>query len=493
MLPKKAADQGPTRKQPPRGVKAGGKRKRSKSSTSDSSSPLSSPPDSPGLQNGPSVPPSDPSTSKKKKTWQSRLYSFEVPGPWPEDIIEVMMKELFYTDFDSFVNCLSSCKQWHNIGHLIPWLNIRVDETNIDLVREALSRAEEEHIRSITLFLYELDSFEAVSISRFLVRMAKLPNLESTSVTGSFRDHEDGPGLALNRLCAVLEAIPNTVRYLELRDFGLCDGRLNHDNHTCLAIRRLLPQLKALRLNSSRCCKEIFAVRGQSPLLLEGVDIDMLPYVSHAWCDPADSVVPEGLFDAGRALLDQGRLPQIKHFVICGRPIDEAPAPRDIGIFYILNVLRNYQKCFPTSMTTEKLWVRYSRNPDADIWDMMVTGDDPEATFVDCCQNDHWVTTVRRYRLPFQLVSQLRMRYIRSPRLGVLRQNFRNHIAAHPDDVKLWYFDRVLNKLLVVPHHLSTSNNLHTAMHCTNAEHDEIDRAETELQHLAAVARRPWV
>ncbi len=183
----------------------------------------------------------------------------------------------------SFVNALTVCSRWKAVGEKVLWTDVSVSETSLDNFCQSTSTAMS-MTRTFTLNV-TLDtggwsvhdrnwanSSVVQQIWQFLERVpsviGKMYGLESFSFTIAARDPDSwSAGIRRRDLRAIVDALPLTLQHLELHTNCAWDRRdaqpsLDHaladaSYHICPSIRRLLPNLRNLRLRVCELCEDI--------------------------------------------------------------------------------------------------------------------------------------------------------------------------------------------------------------------------------------------
>ncbi|KAI1628111.1 hypothetical protein EDD37DRAFT_647762 [Exophiala viscosa] len=192
----------------------------------------------------------------------------------------------------SFLNALTTCSVWHDIGKEIIWTDICITNTSLakfsssESVNLGLTRSltlsfhtrlpipnppfvpasireiylprdrQAQEMTLQTLALWEhLDKIPAV--------MERMKALESFSLVVS--SPEGGsPGFYINHyhIVALLRALPASVQHLELDTEGFWDCKESHaeNHHVCPAVRQLIPRLRSLRLRMRWLCEELLSL-----------------------------------------------------------------------------------------------------------------------------------------------------------------------------------------------------------------------------------------
>ncbi|KAK4937646.1 hypothetical protein LTR10_021792 [Elasticomyces elasticus] len=216
----------------------------------------------------------------------------ELPRELLVHILQQLRQSSHASRDGSFLNALTTCSLWHDIGREITWTDICI--TNTSLPKFSNSKGSDlELTRSLTLSFHTRTpmpnhAFAAIQareiplprvhevqtmmpqtlelwkhLDKLPAMVEKMKALESFSLVIS--SPEGGlPGFYINhhQIRALLDAMPATVRHLELDTEGFWDCKESYaeNHHVCPAIRRLSPRLKSLRLRMRWLCESLVPV-----------------------------------------------------------------------------------------------------------------------------------------------------------------------------------------------------------------------------------------
>ncbi|KAJ9502837.1 hypothetical protein H2202_001959 [Exophiala xenobiotica] len=185
----------------------------------------------------------------------------------------------------SFLNALTVCSLWKAVGEKVLWTDVSVSDTNLDKFCQSTSTAMS-MTRTFTLTMqidaggwsvYDEGWVNSQVVQQMWQLLKKLPStigkmqaLESFSFTVKPSDCvQELPSSARIRrsdLRAILDALPLTLRHLEIStncswDTVAAMGKSDHvsannSDHVCPSIRRLLPNLRDLRLRVCELCED---------------------------------------------------------------------------------------------------------------------------------------------------------------------------------------------------------------------------------------------
>lgn len=332
----------------------------------------------------------------------------------PPELIIIILRHLYDAEREVYMKCMILCKDWYTLSLPISCRDILLRDyppnTNIQKFVHQAGEDQLNLVRSITADMLTPVNFDIQFqlLEDFIVRMTNMPSLESFSLklylSGLF------VGLDVHeRLNAVLLSIPPTIRFLELRAFEIHRIETREDDqHKCMALASMIPQLKSLRLNDMRVCFRIFSeIKTICPYLEEIVIVignttarnDCRHNERKRGNGPDNDI--EDVLAAARDIVDRGLMPEIKKFVAVGFkywvPIHDRKRNQ---ILYEANVLKTEVMSYPAAMLErDEWWFRYKK-PDTGTYVDLIA--DP-GRMMDFIANSSWEEHHDMTRIPRNL------------------------------------------------------------------------------------------
>lgn len=386
------------------------------------------------------------------------------------DVLLIILEHLYNDERKTFSICMRVCKDWHQLARPISWKDVYLCDYNIEnFANNVKSEANLDRIRSITARsikpIYVLGRLSI--LSSLCQRMQHMPALVSFSCTCSFIGARcESTGAQREKLASILQSLPSTLQHLELNGYYMeHDYPLLAEDHFCLLIAKLMPQLRSLRLENMRLCSKFFeAVKSQCPSL-NSISINNRFQMTRCDCgtDEATQRITfddtiEEVLGAARALLNQGYLPSIERFVVVGCVYLDKPDVATFQNLYKADVVANTVTSYPCAQTHPgwqyTWWMRFmNHNTGAEV-DLDATA----AELQEFVEDSYWIQYNNGVRLPQDL--QLQPHHPSQNRLAwynnaiTQAEEFRNQEGPV---TKLFYWeDRVRRSLL----HVQTSNGL---------------------------------
>lgn len=220
---------------------------------------------------------------------------------FPAELLQLVLQKLksearIHRD-DSFVNTLTTCRLWHQIGEEVLWTDINIISSQLASFCASTSSATTfTRTLSITIFPYRAEEervlhpdddwssiesedlrgknndhvAESAGVCRNLqdlsLKVQVMQRLESFSIRVQNKTDWPTHGFHLRsrELRTLLDALPTSVRHFELDD-NCCWvepsnwGPVPEEDHLCLSLKKLLPQLHNVRLRRGRVCEAMLA------------------------------------------------------------------------------------------------------------------------------------------------------------------------------------------------------------------------------------------
>lgn len=186
---------------------------------------------------------------------------------------------------NDFTTSLRVCSKWRDAGERLLWTDVSLEDNTVGRFISGGGR-KDASIMSLTLLMRPLHfewpeeavlsdpdldiSKESPATSTLWKSLEKLPerlrrmrSLTSFSfkVSGySLRHQPEGFWLRAGDVCAIVDALPTSVKCLEIDTYCFdrgCNPSAIPANHLCPRLSRITPQLTNLRLRVSRLCAEL--------------------------------------------------------------------------------------------------------------------------------------------------------------------------------------------------------------------------------------------
>ena len=362
---------------------------------------------------------------------------------------------------NDFTAALRVCSKWRDAGERLLWTDVSLEDNTVGRFLSGGGR-KDASIMSLTLLIKPLHfewpeevvlndpdldtSNESPATSALWKRLEKLPQrlrgMESLTsfsfkVCGyTLRHHPEGFWLRTGDICAIVAALPPSVKYLEIDTY--CFDRRGYPSvipgsHLCPRLSSMIPQLTNLRLRVFRLCAELFEFRNEhhttkvsdvdsSDTAASGLTItintcDPLSRSSTQSCTRLNGgyPVPWGEEHQCRKMIEdllerlvRGTLPvggpQVGHIAF----VENFNAPMDAPIARRPYPAMIKRSLFPTKLAKYPYEI-FGWNPDVAFLRIRDgTGQDAEVCgrlhdLVDEVEDNSWVETEAGYRLPASL------------------------------------------------------------------------------------------
>ncbi|KAJ9603846.1 hypothetical protein H2200_011367 [Cladophialophora chaetospira] len=198
---------------------------------------------------------------------------------FPTEVLELVLAEVIRAP-GNILNALTTCTLWRRVGENLLWTDVALtDETLPRFCASDSAAFATVHTLTVRISLpdprlwEERPTIEAyhstiartsevrellwsslVWLPAAIMRMNQLESFSFTVDPDPFPDF-DVPTYQIRNM---LDALPPTLRQLELNTSSYWDRENTPEDHFCPSIGRLLPQLKNLRLQVGRLCEDVF-------------------------------------------------------------------------------------------------------------------------------------------------------------------------------------------------------------------------------------------
>lgn len=391
----------------------------------------------------------------------------------PPEVVLRFLQICYGRDKKTFLSCMRVNRVWNQLGESLPWIDIRIGDENHERTLQNFvqaTAAQRNHVKTITIGLNNMVRFVHVQSC-----LHRLPNLESISITTSLRNTYDQLSV-----CTCINSIPSTVKYLSIHNNMRGIQRLTTElSHTCLYLRRLLPQLRKLQLGWPTVCTELMNISTSCPQLKELSFFDVIPPFS----DQAHTFAPlsnkheemaEHMHDfvqSFKAARDEGVFPELARAKICGRRHEYRASKNSFSCYFKVDLLEETTTIYPTAYHSfKKLSSREKHGMNAFRW---IRYRDSSGAVVDLCgpsrgssgdwvphllNDDAWLETKdseptgNSIMLPRELQEARDYLIFDHVQLSDLTRRA-DEIKGDPDvpPLDIWFWERILGRHLLEP------------------------------------------
>ncbi|KAJ9649459.1 hypothetical protein H2199_000234 [Coniosporium tulheliwenetii] len=196
--------------------------------------------------------------------------------------VEEILKHVRQSSAADLLNCLVTCRMWFNVGYPILCRDIVLTSSNLKAFVDTFDIRYGKHIRSLTVRVSG-DTAGFISLATPFEPFGPMPLFSLTDIRRYTRDFEKLAAMLPHfgnlqtfsllwgtldtarpmprcSLTALIRNLPKSVVNLEIDTAG--HDRMSHHptdaQHTCLDLRRIIPQLRNLRLRTKELCPALF-------------------------------------------------------------------------------------------------------------------------------------------------------------------------------------------------------------------------------------------
>ncbi|KIW34760.1 uncharacterized protein PV07_01518 [Cladophialophora immunda] len=203
---------------------------------------------------------------------------------FPTELVRLVLTRIkldSMADLDgSLFNTLTVCRLWHEIGEELLWTDICLNNSRLaKFCKSSCKASRATKSLSVQLFInedmfalttnsiYSVSSFSSEGfklmgqLEQLSLKIREMRHLESFSMLFSKYSYLGRARVPLGGLRSILDALPNSVRNLEIDDEanGFHAGLLDHpQDHLCISLQKIMPQLRNLRLKLAEVCGDVF-------------------------------------------------------------------------------------------------------------------------------------------------------------------------------------------------------------------------------------------
>lgn len=236
----------------------------------------------------------------------------------------------------------------------------------------------------------------------------------------------------------------------------------------CMAVQRILPQLRRLRFSQQPCCHLMFeGLESICPKLeeicLHLIDNDLRLDCSHVRhrrkCLSYRIRSMARLTDMAQKVIEDGLMPELVHFTICGRSRYDVPGESSFDkdtrfpCYYRIDVLKKRTTVFPIFLPRKTLngnrtelqqemiksfdgsWMLYKDDKTGQTYNLVGRGEQLQALVLEKTEQE--------------ALQHTNFRQLNTPPLERLIANFERMRKEHPIQTRLWYLEGQLNRPLL--------------------------------------------
>lgn len=414
------------------------------------------------------------------------------------DLVRLILL-LTYNDRDASTLTACQCvnEMWYRQGQAIRWGHVFVESKNFRIffrtleLLEYTNRSPLNLITSLTLQrtnpLPEEDlPFEDLSqVGQWLPKLPRLHTISYNGFSYSTQYYTDDtfPWLSTEILLPIKSlSFCRAIENLEIDWVKVSGTTYADDAHMCLAIRQILPNLRRLRYIRQPCCYLMFeGLDTVCPKLEEIViDLDANDLVSH--CGLGESLGSHGdrlsamvnLTASASRVIEQGLMPNINHFVICGRSTERDytdqmynnhnRSEHTFTYSYKIDMLRRKTTVFPTfigdrldsnGMNRLRLARRYGLRESWMLFKDPKTGQTHDliggvGDFHALIHGRNWLQSWNKARLPArEAYRSTGLQWSEEPQLEQLIDKYKLMRSRYRVQTRLWFLQERLKRTLL--------------------------------------------
>lgn len=173
------------------------------------------------------------------------------------------------------VQCAGCCKMWYRQAQYVLYRDVVLSGLALPrFISSPLSAEATASVRTLTIRLNPVE-YTPQAITPLLIELASghlrnMTNLKSLSIYKLARSLRNGFNIPADGLAAMLDSLPESCTALEIESRHLIDRSASFDDyiqahlgdtnntHLCHHIRKILPQLRYLRLRVNTLCPDLF-------------------------------------------------------------------------------------------------------------------------------------------------------------------------------------------------------------------------------------------
>lgn len=305
--------------------------------------------------------------------------------------------------------------------------DVFLNEDNTKSFVHMLPRNHYKRIRSLTLSEASSWRRDPPSLALIHLEISVMQNLQSLSYSYPWLTKTSHNTAKLHDLCDLLKNLPPTAKYLELASICRYDDTCSTEDHVCVIIANILPQLRHLRLENTTVCPSLFT--DPQRLCKELKVMKMQYHWSHVKSDcltECDGLLtqrsPEAPIDmlvrAARSCFEKGKFPMINTLTFDSRKIRYGGLSGNLPEFdclYKINIIDQTTTVYPldtsgntaTPYRMKWMWLRGPCCQTQSEGDVIMTCDD----LYHHIEGRTWRATKRRTRLPILMLRDLGLQY----------------------------------------------------------------------------------
>lgn len=203
--------------------------------------------------------------------------------------IVLMILEILHGDY--YKNLFASLlvdKTWNQLATQVLYKDLYLDPDSIEYYIRPAQRRSSECTRSITAYV-RIDERDYL-INRLRPHLSTAHTLLSFSFLGDIETVDGSDSQGVVELAKLLEALPLSVQYLEIRvDYRISSPEYQH-GHLCPILSKILPRLRGLRLEAIPICPCWFNNLQERCQHLENITIQSLDNKMQYNCAQMDPV-----------------------------------------------------------------------------------------------------------------------------------------------------------------------------------------------------------
>lgn len=369
----------------------------------------------------------------------------------PADLVQPFFRTLL-NDFQNhkteYLNCLTLCRQWHDLGIPILYRDLVIREANVRTLTDYLTADNDQkhckYVQSLTVY----DQFQYWKYAMFDIQCL-LPYLEKlVSLSVHFRTMLDD-GLDFTN---AITNLPSHVHFFEVRvaEDVRCDPE---DGCACDGVARLASTVRVFRYYGC-FCSMFFRTLCDSTheLPFRSISINNIRG-GNLYLEGSQALDESyGMVSDGQSLLNSGRLPQIKHFAIYSVVLQGPISGQSTGII-LRDLLRKRTTVYPLIhypliYASPNSWIRIQQSPSHKLIEKCAT----MSRITDASEAEGWVVTSFGAAVPLELAEKaVRMRcdYHYSQKLDLVQ--LPDTCMTWREAPELWKWEQEAGRLLLLP------------------------------------------